>query len=93
MHDEKSPQIDDIFVKCQKTLKNREKYLSDGPFYLFYNLVDSLVDPTFTVMNDIANSIDEIDLHLLQDYPPLKIVEEISVTRRNLVLFKTKAFS
>jgi len=89
LHDEKSPQIDDVFVKCQKTLKNREKYLSEGPFYLFYNLVDCLVDPTFVVMNDIANSIDEIDLHLLQDYPPLKIVEEISVTRRNLVLFKT----
>lgn len=89
LHDENSPQVDDIFTKCQKTLRNREKYLSRGPFFLFYTLVDSLVDRTYTVMNEVANSIDEIDLHLLQNYPPLKIVEEISVTRRNLVLFKS----
>lgn len=89
LHDESTPQIDDIFIKCQRKLSYREKYLANGPFYLFYSIVDSLVDRTFMLMNEVANSIDEIDLHLLQDYPPIRIVEEISTTRRNLVLFKS----
>ncbi|MBI2334978.1 magnesium transporter CorA family protein [Candidatus Daviesbacteria bacterium] len=89
LHDEKEPQIDKIFESCRSSLKNREKYLVNGPFYLFYLLVDTLVDSTFNIMREITTSIDEIDLHLLQNYPPLRIVEEISATRRNLVLFKS----
>lgn len=88
LHDEKTPQVDEIFSECQKTLRKREELMASGPYYLFYRIVDSLVDYTYATMNEIVNSIDQIDLHLLGNYPALTIVEEISVTRRNLVFLK-----
>ncbi|MBI2019469.1 magnesium transporter CorA family protein [Candidatus Daviesbacteria bacterium] len=89
LHDEKTPEIDKIFESCQSSLKVRETYLVNGPFHLFYLIVDTLVDSTFGIMKEVAASIDDINLHLLQNYSPLRIVEEISATRRNLVLFKS----
>ncbi|MBI2601058.1 magnesium transporter CorA family protein [Candidatus Daviesbacteria bacterium] len=89
LHDEKTPQIDGIFTDCQKTLKKREELMSPGPSYLFYRIIDVLVDSTYGIMNEIVTSIDQIDLHLLGNYSPLTIVEEISVTRRNLVFLKS----
>lgn len=89
LHDEKTTQIDKIFESCQGSLKAREMYLINGPFHLLYLIVNTLIDSTFHVMKEVATSIDDINLHLLQNYSPLRIVEEISATRRNLVLFKS----
>lgn len=89
LHDEKTPQVDKIFNDCRSGLRSREKYLSNGSFYLFYLIVDQLVDSTYNIMGEITSSVDNIDLHLLQNYSPIRIVEEISATRRNLVFFKS----
>lgn len=89
LHDDKTPQIDFIFEQCQKTLKNRDKYMGQGSEFLFFQLIDSLVDSTYSVMTEVTTMIDEIDLHLLEHNKPLSIVEDISITRRNIVFFKS----
>ena len=90
LHDENlTPFIDEIFAECQKTLKKREEYLGLGGAYLFYRLVDVLVDGSNATLNDITATIDKIDRHLLDDNPAEKVVEDISATRRNIVVFQT----
>lgn len=89
LHDERSPQLDNIFEECQKTLRGREDYMGDGPQYLFYKIVDMMVDASLEVTNHITTTIDKIDSHLVANKNPTKVIEEISATRRNIVVFQT----
>lgn len=88
LHDERTPQIDEIFSLCQQALRNREEFMGEGPVFLFYRIVDVLVDASFVVVNDLTSTIDYVDRQLAQNRSPL-IVEDISTTRRNIVVFQT----
>lgn len=88
LHDEKTPQIDDLFDMCQVTSTVRDDLMSKGPSYLFYRIADMLVDSSIAVVNDISSRIDSIDRDLLEKRS-VTVVENISVTRRDLVVFET----
>lgn len=88
LHDDKTPQIDDIFDMCEVTSKTRDDLMSKGPSYLFYRIADMLVDSSIAVVNDISSRIDFIDRELLESRS-VAVVEDISVTRRDLVVFET----
>ena len=88
LHDEKTPQIDEIFALCQQALRNREDFMGEGSVFLFYRLADVLVDATLAIVNDVSATIDFIDRELAQNRSPY-VVEDISVTRRNIVVFQT----
>jgi magnesium transporter len=88
LHAGELPQIDHIFTLCQKTLHSRTEYMSQGSVFLAYRIMDSLVDNCFPVVNDITSTIDKIDQEL-EDKQSQKTLEEISTTRRNLVVFHT----
>lgn len=88
LHDDTLPQINRIFTLCQKTLHSRTEYMSKGPVFLTYKIVDALVDDCFPVINEITSTIDKIDKDL-ENKQSQKTLEEISTTRRNLVVFHT----
>lgn len=89
LHDERTPLIEEIFTQCQKTLKNREDMMGYGSQHLFYSIVDQLVDASTLVASQISKNIDTIDRHLLEGHNAERIVEDISLTRRNIVVFQT----
>jgi len=88
LHDGTLPQIDHIFTLCQQTLHNRTEYMGKGATFLAYKIIDALVDDCFPVINDITATIDGIDKEL-ENKQSQKTLEEISATRRNLVVFHT----
>lgn len=88
LHDGTLPQINRIFALCQKTLHSRTEYMSKGSVFLTYKIVDALVDDCFPVINEITSTIDDIDKELAEKQSQ-KTLEEISTTRRNLVVFHT----
>lgn len=88
LHDEKTNQIDDIFALCQQALRHREDFMGEGSVFLFYRLVDVLVDSSLSVVNEVSSTIDYIDREL-GDRRPENTVEDISTTRRNIVVFQT----
>lgn len=88
LHDGILAPIDEIFSLCQKTLHHRNKYMGNGPVFLAYNIIDALVDNSFPVINEISSSIDRIDRDLENKQSP-KTIEDISITRRNIVVFHT----
>lgn len=88
IHDGHLSQIDYIFSLCQKNLHNRTEYMGRGAVFLAYKLVDALVDDSFSAINDITLTIDGIDKEL-EGKQSQKTLEDISTTRRNLVVFHT----
>lgn len=88
LHDSSLSSIDEIFSLCQKTLRKRTELMEKGPGYLFYHIADVLVDNAFSVLNEIAASIDRIDKELGTGHSE-QILEDISTTRRNLVFLHT----
>ncbi|GDX61779.1 magnesium transporter CorA [Candidatus Levyibacteriota bacterium] len=88
LHEGNMPTLNDLFIECQKTLKNREEFLGKGPIFLLYRIIDLLVDSCFPILNDTASIIDKIDKDL--EYTPTDTtIENISLTRRNIVVMQT----
>lgn len=88
LHAGELPQIEHIFSLCQKTLHHRTDYMSKGSVFLAYKIIDALVDDCFPVINEITSTIDRVDKEL-ENRQSQKTLEEISTTRRNLVVFHT----
>lgn len=88
LHDGTLPQIDNIFSLCQKTLHNRTEYMGKGAVFLAYKIIDALVDDCFPVVNELTSTIDRVDKEL-EHKPSQRTLEDISTTRRNLVVFHT----
>lgn len=88
LHDEKTPQIDELFEICKLNEKQREDLMGKGPVYLLYRIIDILVDSSITYVEDISNTIDYID-HQLEENRSSAVIEDISMTRRNIVVFET----
>lgn len=88
LHDGTLPQIDRIFALCQQTLHNRIEYMGKSAVFLAYKIIDALVDDCFPAVNELTATIDRVDKEL-EDKQSRKTLEEISATRRNLVVFHT----
>ena len=88
LHDGNLAPINDIFTLCQQTLRSRNEYMGEGPIFLAYRIIDALVDTCFPVVNGMMTTIDKIDREL-ERKPSQSAIEDISVTRRNIVVFHT----
>lgn len=88
LHDGTLPQIEYIFSLCQKTLHSRTGYMSKGSVFLAYKIIDALVDDCFLAINELTSTIDRIDKEL-ENKQSQNTLDEISTTRRNLVVFHT----
>src|SRR5882724_6423014 len=88
LHDDKTPQIDELFDICKLSEKNRKDLMEKGAVYLFYRIIDILVDSSISYIEDITNTIDYIDRQL-EDNRSASVIEDISMTRRNIVVFET----
>ncbi|MBI4089571.1 MAG: magnesium transporter CorA family protein [Candidatus Levybacteria bacterium] len=88
LHDGDLSPINNIFSLCQKTIHARTDYMSKGTVFLAYKIIDALADNCFPVINEITSTIDRIDKEL-EEKQDQKTLENISTTRRNLVVFHT----
>lgn len=88
LHEDTTAQIDDVFSLCQKALRHREDLMGEGSVFLFYRLVDILVDTALATVDYLSSTIDHIDRQLAENRAP-DVVEDISITRRNIVVFQT----
>ncbi len=88
LHEGMLPPINDIFVRCQKTLRNRNDLMGQGSVFLAYKIIDVLVDACFPVINELIVMIEKIDQEL-ENKKTQTALEEISITRRNIVFFQT----
>lgn len=88
LHDDSTPQIDELFQMCKITSAHREDMMGKGAVYLLYRIIDVLVDGAFSYIEDITTTIDLIDRQI-EDSRSASVIEDISMTRRNIVVFET----
>jgi len=88
LHEAVLPPIDHIFLQCQRTLRNRDHFMGQGSVFLAYKIIDALVDTCFPVINELIIMIEKIDQEI-ENKKSQTALEEISVTRRNIVFLQT----
>ncbi|OGH03142.1 MAG: hypothetical protein A2798_01795 [Candidatus Levybacteria bacterium RIFCSPHIGHO2_01_FULL_37_17] len=88
LHDNEIPILDEIFKICEKNISSRDDFMGKGPIFFGYRIIDALVDMCFPIVNELSAKIERIDRHL-ETKKSQDILEDISVTRRNIVYFHT----
>lgn len=88
LHDNSLPAIHEIFTLSQKTARDRNELMGKGPVFLAYRIIDVLVDSCFPIMNELSSTIERIDKEI-EDENSQTTLEDISITRRNIVYFQT----
>jgi magnesium transporter len=76
-----------MFNECLDDENVRQKYMGRSASYLFYQLLDRLVNYCFPILDRIEDNIDKIeDLIFARAVP--ETVREISMIRRDLISFR-----
>lgn len=88
LHDKKAPFLNEVFERCQNNKKTLQRFLSKGPLFLFYRLVDILIDSCFPLLDKLSAKTEQIDRGVLETRGA-NVVAEISLQRRNIVVFQT----
>jgi len=88
LHDNELDIINEIFELCEKESQSKVDLMGNGPAFLAYKIIDTLVDMCFPMLNEISSTIDRIDREL-EIKNSQSIIEDISVTRRNLIYLQT----
>ena len=76
-----------FFRECQVHEKSRETYLGRGSGYLFYHILDRVVNYCFPILSKITENIDDIEDAIFTKTIP-ETVSQISLIRRDLISFR-----
>ncbi len=76
-----------LFKECQIDEESRQEYLSHGPGYLLYRLLDRLVDYCLPILNKIGDNIEKVEDEIFAHRMP-RAIREISALRRDVIAFR-----
>jgi len=76
-----------FFRECQINEQRRKTYLGRSSGFLFYHILDRLVNYCFPILGKITESIDDIEDIILTKVVP-ETVRQISLIRRDLISFR-----
>jgi magnesium transporter len=84
---------DELFRECELKEEAREDYLTRGPGYLLYQIIDRAVDSYFKVLDKILSLMEDIEDNVFKEN--VEMATEISFLRRNIntqrrVMFPTR---
>jgi len=76
-----------LFRECEIDDVSRKEYLSHGPGYLLYRIIDRLIDYCQPIVNKILESMDNLEDEIFTQRRS-GTVREISVLRRDIITFR-----
>lgn len=76
-----------LFHECEAEDECRKQFLTHGPGYLLYRIVDRLVDYCQPIVNKILENMDRIEDEIFAKHRA-GTVKEISVLRRDIITFR-----
>jgi magnesium transporter len=76
-----------LFRECEMEDDCRKEFLTHGPGYLLYRIVDRLVDYCQPIVNKILENMDRIEDEIFAKHRA-GTVKEISVLRRDIITFR-----
>ncbi len=76
-----------LFKDCTLSEDVRAQVMSRGAPYLFYQVLDRLVDYCFPILNKVLENVEKVE-DLLFVNPQLQIIQELSMVRRDIISFR-----
>jgi len=76
-----------LFNECLVDEEIRNKYMGKSAGYLFYHILDRLVNYCFPILDKIIDNIDQVEDYIFTRAVP-ETVKEISLIRRDLISFR-----
>ncbi len=76
-----------LFKECEIDKESLQEYLSQGPGYLLYRILDRLVDYCMPMLNKVGDGIEEVEDHIFSDRKR-GTIREISRLRRDIIAFR-----
>lgn len=77
-----------LFEGTQQSEEKRTDILDFGIGYLLYKVLDNLIDNFFPVAYKIEHNIEKIEGQILEEEGNRRMVEEISILRRDIIAFR-----
>jgi len=82
----------DVFDDLRKRLQqNKSNIRSKGTDYIAYSLLDSIIDCYFDILENIGNTVDEVEDKLLSN-PNKAIMSEIYNLKREMILLRNSVW-
>ena len=75
------------FTGCQEDEEFREQFMGRGSNYLLYEVIDSLMDYCFPILDKESRNIERVEERIFEE-DARKMMREISIIRRNLINFR-----
>ena len=76
-----------LFKECQIDEESQQEYLSRGPSYLLYRIIDRLIDYCLPILNKIGDNIEKVEDEIFSHTLP-RAVRAISALRRDVISFR-----
>jgi magnesium transporter len=76
-----------LFRECELEEEARDEYLSQGPGFLLYRILDRLVDYCQPILNKVIEGIEDIEDEIFAERKG-EIIREISRLRRDVIAFR-----
>lgn len=85
VHDEKLAPLKDFRESLKKSLKKRKDILSRGSGFLLYEIISTLVDSCFPLIDDIHISIKSMEKELFEHDGVSNLLKEIMIVKQNII--------
>jgi len=79
-----------LFRDCQANEETRKEYLSSGPGFLLYRIIDRSIDSYFPVLDKILNLMEDVEDAVFDE--EIEAAKELAVLRRDIIVQRTVMF-
>jgi magnesium transporter len=79
-----------LFRDCQANEETRKEYMSNGPGFLLYRIIDRSIDSYFPVLDKILNLMEDVEDAVFDE--DIEAAKELSILRRDIITQRTVMF-
>lgn len=89
VHDGVLKPLNDLFGGCQGSLKQRRKYMENGPGFLLYEIIDSMLDDSFALLDYLSQNIRTIEKSVFGTGTEQRdMLKDILILKKDIITMK-----
>lgn len=89
MHDGVLYPLMDIFERCKSSLKSRKKTMSNGTGFLLYEIVDTMLNHVFFLLDQVSKNIKTIEMSVFgPDQEQKDMLRDILGLKKDIITFR-----
>lgn len=85
---ENNPTIRKLFSDCRKKRATKEEYMSKGPGYFLYMLIDDLFGSCFPLLDDLSKDLNEMEQDVFDSDYSHDCLKDILVLKKDIINFR-----